>query len=370
MTDQTYHYSLRRDYVLWALIAVLLGLSVAMPDRIVTFPALVHWPTIQTLLGLLILTKGLESCGALLMLSTRIATHIRNERTLALFLMALSVILAMIMTNDIALFVVVPLTLTLGRIMVLPIRRLVIFEALAVNCGSLLTPIGNPQNIFLWQHSGTHFTTFVGTMLPLFVICAALLVVFTALAFRSVAVGVHATPLDLALNRRLLLISALLYVPFLIMADLRYTALALAVVVVVFLLEAPRLLYRIDWPLMIVFVLMFIDLGVLASMPWMSHAVVSLNLHQPLRLYTAAALLSQGISNVPTAILFAGFSSDWRVIAWGVNAGGFGLVVGSLASLIALRIGGQRGSLLAFHAWSVPFFLLCTSAAALWLWLR
>ncbi|HET7650552.1 MAG TPA: hypothetical protein VFL15_07620, partial [Gammaproteobacteria bacterium] len=67
----------------------------AGPD--VTFPALVHWPTIQTLLGLLILTKGLESCGALLLLSARIATHIRNERTLALFLMALSVILAMIM---------------------------------------------------------------------------------------------------------------------------------------------------------------------------------------------------------------------------------------------------------------------------------
>jgi Na+/H+ antiporter NhaD/arsenite permease-like protein len=361
---------LRRDYVLWALVAVLLGLSVAMPGRIITFPALVHWPTIQTLLGLLILTKGLESCGALLLLSVRIAMHIRNERMLALFLMALSVILAMIMTNDIALFVVVPLTLMLGRIMVLPVRRLVIFEALAVNCGSLLTPIGNPQNIFLWQHSGTHFTTFVGAMLPLFVICAVLLVVFTVLAFRSIPVDMHATRPEAVLNRRLLLISALLYVPFLIMADLRYTALALALIVIVFLLEAPRLLCRIDWPLMIVFVLMFLDLGVLASMPWVVQAIHVLDLHQPLRLFVTSTSLSQGISNVPASILLTGFSSDWRVIAWGVNAGGFGLVIGSLASLIALRIGGQRGSLLAFHAWSIPFFLLCTSAAACWLWLR
>ena len=75
-------------------------------------------------------------------------------------------------------------------------------------------------------------------------------------------------------------------------------------------------------------------------------------------LFTAAVLLSQLISNVPAAILLAEFSSDWRLLAWGVNVGGFGLAIGSLANLIALRLAGEPGLWLRFHVWSIPVLLL------------
>lgn len=372
MTDQPYHfqYSLRRDYVLWVLVCGLIGLTAIAPGKIASYPQLVDWPTIQTLLGLLILTTSIELCGGLLKVAGRIATHIHNERILALFLTALSVVLAMVLTNDIALFVVVPLTLNLGRIMVLPLRRLVIFEALAVNCGSLLTPIGNPQNIFLWQHSGVSLIAFIWNMLPLFLFCAVALASFTFAAFRPVPLDMHASQPSTQLDRRLLLIAVLLYLPFLVLADMHYTALALALVAVVFLISAPRLLCRIDWPLMVVFVLMFIDLRLLAQQPWIQHTVSFLNLHQPSGLFASGALLSQAISNVPASILLAGYSADWRALAWGVNVGGYGLVIGSLANIIALRVGHQRGSLLAFHAWSIPFFLISGAMAFFWLWLH
>ncbi|HEX5339305.1 MAG TPA: SLC13 family permease [Gammaproteobacteria bacterium] len=362
------HYSLREDYVLWVLLAALIVLTAIAPDKIISYPQRVDWSTIQTLLGLLILTKGIEASGWLSRVSARIALHIRSERTLALFLMASSALLAMLLTNDIALFIMVPLTLSLGAIMLLPLRRLVIFEALAVNAGSLLTPIGNPQNIFLWQHADVGFGAFVWRMLPLCAMCLITLGAFGCAAFKARPVHANEPQHQPLLDRRVLLVSALFYLPFLILADLHHTALALGLVAVVFLAGAPRILRRIDWPLVVVFVLMFIDLRLLTEQAWMTRALATLDMQRPGSVFVVGALLSQGISNVPAAILLAHYSNDWSALAWGVNVGGFGLLIGSLANIIALRIGRQHGSLRAFHAWSLPFFL--TVGALAWLWLR
>jgi Na+/H+ antiporter NhaD/arsenite permease-like protein len=355
--------------VLWVLIFGLLVLTAIAPGKLPTYLQLVDWPTIQTLLGLFILTKGIEASGWLSRLAVRIEQSLHTERALAQFLMALSVLLAMFLTNDVALFVVVPLTLSLGAIVTLPLRRLVIFEAIAVNCGSLLTPIGNPQNIFLWQHSGVTFLVFTWKMLPLFLFCLMILAGLIQLAFKAKPIHAATAQTQPALDRRLLLVSAMLYLPFLVMADLHRNAFALGLVAFVMLIAAPRILRQIDWPLMLVFVLMFIDLRLLTEQAWLTHVVATLDLQQPLRLFAAAALLSQGLSNVPASILLSGYSTDWLTIAWGVNVGGFGLLIGSLANLIALRIGRQQDSLLAFHAWSIPFFLAAGGVAWLWLWL-
>ncbi|MCL7680038.1 SLC13 family permease, partial [Klebsiella pneumoniae] len=87
-------------------------------------------------------------------------------RSLALFLVCAAALLSTFLTNDVALFIVVPLTLTLKKLCAIPVNRLIIFEALAVNAGSLLTPIGNPQNILLWGRSGLAFGEFILHMAP------------------------------------------------------------------------------------------------------------------------------------------------------------------------------------------------------------
>lgn len=355
---------LRRDYLLWTLVAALIVLSALAPREIVHYPALVNWPTIGTLLGLMILTKGVELSGWLHRVGQRVLARLSTRRLLALFLVGGSALLAMLLTNDIALFVVVPLTLELGELAVLPLRRLIIFEALAVNAGSLLTPIGNPQNIFLWKLSGVSFGAFMLHMLPVFLIALLCLLVFTWRAFPSEHITVNRPGPARSVHRPLLLTSAALYLPFLVLADLHYIAAALVLVVVVFLIAFPRLLLKIDWMLMAVFVLMFIDLGRLAQYPVLAY----LNLAERSTLYAVGAISSQVISNVPAAILLSHYSQDWGVIAWAVDVGGFGVISASLANLIALRLGRQPGTLWAFHAWSLPFFVLV--GAVLWLWLR
>lgn len=356
-------YSLRRDYLLLTLLAALIVLSALAPREIPRYPQLVNWPTIGTLLGLMILTKGLELSGWLHHVGRQVIARLSSQRSLALLLVCGSALSAMLLTNDIALFVAVPLTLELAQFAELPLRRLVIFEALAVNAGSLLTPIGNPQNIFLWQLSRAHFTVFMQHMLPPFVIAAVCLLLLTLVAFPASRLQTRPHQAVSSLHKPLLLVSALLYVPFLVLADLHFVWAGLILVLAVFLAAFRTQLRQIEWSLLVVFVLMFIDLGRLAEYPVLAYA----DLARPTVLFVTGALSSQLISNVPAAILLSRYSSDWHTIAWAVDVGAFGTVIASLANLIALRLGRQRGSLVAFHAWSLPFFVVV--GTLVWLWL-
>jgi Na+/H+ antiporter NhaD/arsenite permease-like protein len=299
----------------------------------------------------------------------RVVHHIHSERGLAFLLIGLAAALSTLLTNDVALFVVVPLTLSLHQLTPLPLRRLVIFIALAVNAGSILTPLGNPQNLFLWQTTGVSFGGFVWALAPL---CAALMVTLYLLA----AASFRARPLDLskdtdphAVDRPLVSVAALLFVAFVLLADSHRAGMALAGIMIGFLVWRREIVLKIDWLLLLIFVFMFIVLRSVAALPWIHEAVGQLGLATPLRAYAAGAILSQGISNVPAAIMLAEFTKDWRALAFGVSVGGFGIAIGSLASLIAVRLSKERGMWLPFHLYSVPFWL-AGGAVGGWLLLR
>ncbi len=362
--------TLANDPLLLILLAVLGGLIALAPTPSGGFPAgylrLVDWPTVAALTGLLALTVGLEASGGLHRLGVWLLPFMRTERRAALCLVGASAALSTVLTNDVALFVVVPLTLGVCRITGLPATRLIIFEALAVNAGSALTPIGNPQNIFLWQLSGSSFAGFVLHMLPLVAVLMGLLLALTWVVFRGRVPLLHSDEAPPALDRPMLVTSLLLYLPFLIATDLHWANAAAAAVLLVFALLRPRLLLRLDWGLLLVFVLMFIDLRLLAGLEAVRHAITALDLSQPLHLYFTGIGASQLISNVPAAIALAEYSKDWRVLAYAVNVGGFGLMLGSLANLIALRMAGDRQAWLGFHVYALPF-LAAATAVGWWL---
>ena len=122
--------------------------------------------------------------------------------------------------------------------------------------------------------------------------------------------------------------------------------------------------------LLLVFVLMFLDLRLLGQSDWVRRLIGRVDLGHGATVFGTNAMLSQIMSNVPATILLSQYSSDWQHLAWGADVGGFGLVIGSLASLIALRLGRQPGGLRAFHAWSLPFFLCVAGSTGLWLLLH
>lgn len=344
---------LRTDRFFQVLLIGLLVLPAisALPLRAV--PQLVDGATLAALTGLLLLTKGLELSGVLQRLGQRLVAAMPSERAVALSLVLAAAGLSTVLTNDVALFVVVPITLGVCRMTPLPATRLVVFEALAVNAGSALTPIGNPQNLFLWQLAKVPFGEFVRHQLPLVALLMGGLVVLTMLAFRRRGVR-GATVEHLPLDRRLLGLSLSLYLPFLLAAEHGHAPEAAGVLLVLFVVLRPRAVLELDWGLLLVFALMFIDLRLLAQLPVVQSAMAGLDLHDPWHLYLASIGASQLVSNVPAAIALAEYTGDWRVMAYGVNVGGFGLMVGSLANLIALRMSGDRRAWRLFHAVSVP----------------
>ena len=353
--------SLLEDKFFLILLAALVLLSVLAPTRISSYPSLVDWPTIAALTGLLLLTKGLQVSGALHRLGRWLVRWMATERAAALSLVLAAALLSTVLTNDVALFVVVPLTLGVCRLTKMPATKLIVFEALAVNAGSALTPIGNPQNLFLWQLSKVSFAGFVWHMLPLVALMMVALLALTAGAFGRRPVQARDDAQAQALDRPLLVLSLGLYLPFLIATDLHRAGMAVGVVLLVFLLMRPRVLAQLDWGLLLVFVLMFIDLRLIAGLSWVRDGMHALGLDQPQHLYFSAIGASQIVSNVPAAIALAEYSRDWRVIAYGVNVGGFGFMVGSLANLIALRLSGDRRAWLSFHAYAIPALLLAAA---------
>lgn len=348
---------LRSDHLLHILLLALLPLAWLSGKPAGAYPALVDWPTIAALTGLLALTKGLELAGGLDWLGHRLVRRMASERKAALVLVSASALLSTVLTNDVALFVVVPLTLGVCRMTGMAASRLIVFEALAVNAGSALTPIGNPQNLFLWQLSGVSFGRFVLHMLPLAAGLTVLLLMLTACSFKGRAIDVDDDRPAAPLDHRLLWPALALYLPFLVATDLHREGVALAVVLLVLLLLRARVLAQLDWGLLLVFVLMFIDLRLLAGLPAVQHAMTQLGLDDPAhaeRLYAAGIAASQVISNVPAAIALAAYSKNWQVMAYAVSVGGFGLAVGSLANLIALRMAAEGKAWKLFHMYALP----------------
>ena len=369
-TLKTLVRSLARDRFLLVLLAGLVVLGVITQKPVASFPALVDWPTIAALTGLLLLTKGLEVSGALHRLGQALIGLMATDRAAALSLVTAAALLSTVLTNDVALFVLVPLTLGVCRLTKMPATRLIVFEALAVNAGSALTPIGNPQNLFLWQLSKVSFGTFVWHMLPLVALMMAGLLLLTAFSFSAKPVRARTTGPSAPLDRPLFGVSLALYVPFLVATDLHQAAWAVAAVLALFLVLRPRVLAQLDWGLLLVFVLMFVDLRLLAGLDYVREAMRGLGLERPAHLYFAAIGASQIVSNVPAAIALAEYSKDWRVIAYGVNVGGFGFMIGSLANLIALRLSGDRKAWLSFHGYAIPALLVAAllGYALLFLW--
>jgi di/tricarboxylate transporter len=359
--------TLRRDYFFWVLLGLLVLLTALKPGQIFIYPSLVDWSTIAALAGLLVLTKGVELSGFLHHLGKHLIALMPTERAVAMLLVFIAALLSTLLTNDVALFIVVPLTVGLRRVSTLPATRLIIFEALGVNAGSALTPIGNPQNLFLSQLFRTPFPEYVGAMLPLALIFLVSLLLLTACAFTGRSITLRDDAGLFPANKRLLYLSLALYFPFLLCIDSHQAETATILILAVFLATRRDVLAEVDWALLLVFMLMFLDVRLIAEYPVVRSLIERIGLDDSRSLYFTGIALSQLMSNVPTAILLAEYSEDWRLIAYAVNTGGFGFILGSLANIIALRMAHDSRAWLIFHAFSLPFLLVVSGLVYLWL---
>ncbi|GAB2557639.1 SLC13 family permease [Rhodanobacter koreensis] len=362
---------LQAEWLLLLFTALTIALAVFDPQPLVKYRHWLQLPTLAGLMGLLIAIQGIRDSGLVQHASAAVVARAHSLRSLGLLLVTATAMLSMVLTNDVSLFLIVPLTLAIGGISNLPVRRMVVLEALAVNAGSTLSPIGNPQNLLLWQHSSMPFLHFTVAMLPAATVMFALLAAFTLLWLPRDRIELTPDRIDgQVTSGRLGACSIAALAGMVVLMEYRHAPLGAALLLVLFALLARSSLARIDWLLLLTFAAIFLGLGHFAELPLVHLTLDRLDFSQPLTLYLSGILASQLISNVPSTVLLLDRTPDAIALAVAVNVGGFGLAIGSLANLIALRLAKQPQGLRLFHLVSVPFLLVSAPLVYLaWRWL-
>jgi Na+/H+ antiporter NhaD/arsenite permease-like protein len=349
---------LKHDHLLQALLLLALALAIYDPRSPRAYLNWLDVPTLSGLTGLLVLTQGVRLSGAIQRWALQLVARLHSVRVLAIALVLLSAALASVLTNDVALFLIVPLTLAVDSIARIPRQRLVIFEALAVNAGSTFSPIGNPQNLLLWQHSGLSFPEYVAALAPAGAILLGLLLGMCVFAFPAQRLQLDETAMPPPPLNAPLAIAATLFLAGMVAAlQWGFAWQAALIVLAIGLLFFRRALIGVDWMLLVTFAAMFVGLGHLAAVPAVNAHLHALDWRDPRVLYGGGIALSQIISNVPAAVLLKDYAHAITLLAIAVNVGASGCMIGSLANLIALRLDGSPRIAWKFHAWSVPFLL-------------
>jgi len=347
----------RENIFLVSLIAMSVGLAIFLHQPLGGFPSFVDWNTIITLSGLLLITMGVNESGFFYLLAHRISRRIDNGRLLALFLIFISAILSMFLTNDIALFIIVPLTLSLQDISDSDYSKMVVFEAIAVNVGSSLTPIGNPQNIFLWRRWGISFLAFIKELAPLVFFLSILLFTFTFFSFPSKNIKPNHSHHPLV-KREMFFLSSILLILFILAIELKFEKYFLIIIFLSFLIFYKKVILKTDWLVIFLFIFIFIDIRLLCQFKESQNLFNQFNFNNTGTLFFSGALLSQIISNVPTAILLSHYTSNFKIIAYSVNIGGNGLLIASFANLISLNFLKMKFKYFIFHKYSFSFFII------------
>ena len=314
-----------------AAVAALLTCVLVPPDA--GYAGYVDWGTLAKLASMLLAVGGLNASGIIQVLATRVVAACSSVHLLVFALVGMTALASMFVTNDMALLALLPLAaaclVTCGRLdLVAPVF---VLQGLAANLCGMLLPFGNPQNIYLAGFFGIGFGDFVRTMLPPF----ALATVLVGLACPFVGKGAVRVevPAPAASRRQAALSTGALVCCVAAVVGVLPSWVCLACVAALTLAGDARLPLRIDWGLIVTFAAFFVFSGNLARVPEVRDAFAS---WLEAGAFVPSALLSQLISNVPAAIVLSGFTGDWAGLLAGVNVGGAGTPIASLATLIVI----------------------------------
>ena len=338
---------IKRETVLCAALALAaLSMIFVRPDA--EYASYIDFRTLAILFCLMGTMAGLQRTGAFEWIAQALLGRVRKTRQLVWLLVLLCFFSSMAVTNDVALLTFVPFTFIVldlagaeaGERLLVPV---VVLQTAAANLGSMLTPIGNPQNLYLYGKSGISLGAFILLMLPY-----ALASLVLILAWGTVWTRNYNAPISVSFAGKVSLsdkktqIAAYL---LLFAADLLAVArvipygAALLLAAAVFLLVDRTVFARVDYSLLLTFAGFFIFTGNMGRLPAFHDFLERIVSGHELLAGIAA---SQIISNVPAALLLSGFTEDLSSLIIGVNIGGLGTLIASMASLISYKFVAGR----------------------------
>ena len=333
MKEKILKFCKAQPVLLAALAAALITVPVIPPDA--GYLDYCNTAVLIELFSLMAVIAGLRSIGIFGNMTDFLLSRAGTVRRLGVMLILISFFSAMLVTNDVALLTFVPLTVLTFRNIPGEKHKIltVVLENAAANLGSMLTPVGNPQNLYLYDTYHLTTAVFFRTMIPTGIagLCCILLLTFLLPAepCRPEASGQSEIPKPKLAVYSVLFVFCLLTV-FRIVPDW----VCLIVTVLVILLTDRKLLLKVDYALLATFVCFFVFVGNIARIDAVSEFFSKILTGRELLI---SVLLSQVISNVPAAVMLSGFTDNGTALLLGVNLGGLGTLIASLASLISYQ---------------------------------
>lgn len=317
----------------------------AMGSTLVVAPSLdylkyIDWDTLALLTALMIVVGGFKTLGLFSAMGKILLSRVSSQRSIEIVLISACFFSSMIITNDIALITFVPFaieTLDMAN-MEKKLIPVVVLQTIAANLGSMVTPIGNPQNIYLYFQSGFSALEFISLTLPYALVSFGLLMFFIHAKKNK---PLEITPVDEApfAESKEEKFKALLYTIMFLLCLLSLSKIipvymVAAAVVILAAVFDKKVIAGIDYSLLLTFANFFVFVGNMQHIPMLSDAIVSMVSGNEL---AAAIGISQVISNVPAVLLLTGFTNSWKMLIIGSNLGGLGTLIASMASLISYK---------------------------------
>lgn len=346
-----------------AVFLAVLSAFIVLPDK--QYLSYIDFRTLGILFCLMTVVASLKAIGLFDSLAQKMLSRVRSITGIIILLVLLCFFFSMIITNDVALITFVPLTIIVMKhlpdeMQKSSIIRTVIMQTIAANLGSMLTPIGNPQNLYLYGKAGLSISGFLRLMLPYTLLSFVLLLLWILAASGRKGKGTlslqismdsfssSATVENPRAREYLCAYFILFAVCLLAVGHILPFTVPLALVLFYSIIRNPGILKQIDYSLLATFAALFIFIGNLGRIPWFCQFLQKILAgHETL----TAIAASQVMSNVPAAILLAGFTDHLEALIIGTNLGGLGTLIASMASLISFKYIAKENS-----SWKGSYF--------------
>lgn len=317
---------------------LVIAVTLAILSSFISIPKLsyIDFKVLILLFNLMVVVAAFKELKVLDSIAIGLLKKCNTYTSISLALVFITFISSMIVTNDVALITFVPLSIVIARKANINVLKIVVFQTLAANLGSSFTPMGNPQNLFIYSFYNLSPIDFFKITLPIIVLAVLFLVL---LIFKDKKMNLSLDLEDVKIDnkRDVYLFGGLFLIILLSVFHVIDYKVTFLITVVMVLILNKNLFSQVDYSLLITFIGFFIFVGNISTMDVVKNFMEGI-LNSPKSTFLASVLSSQVISNVPATMLLSGFTNHFKELLLGVNIGGMGTLIASLASVISYKI--------------------------------
>ena len=317
---------------------LVIAVTLAILSSFISIPKMsyIDFKVLILLFNLMVVVAAFKELKFLDSIAIGLLKKCNTYTSISLALVFITFISSMIVTNDVALITFVPLSIVIARKANINVLKIVVFQTLAANLGSSFTPMGNPQNLFIYSFYNLSPIDFFKITLPI-VILAVLFLVLLVFKDKKMNLSLDLEDVKIDNKRDVYLFGGLFLIILLSVFHVIDYKVTFLITIVMVLILNKKLFSQVDYSLLITFIGFFIFVGNISTMDVVKNFMEGI-LNSPKSTFLASVLSSQVISNVPATMLLSGFTDHFKELLLGVNIGGMGTLIASLASVISYKI--------------------------------